>query len=378
MMQMRKWRSAFRAVVAATALLAGGAAVMVAPAAAATPQWTIAYTGRAPSVFSSAYALSNGDVWVAGFGGGVFCCTIPLLSHWNGVAWSSPLLPSGFTQSTNGYGGAAYDVTGSASNNVWALVNSPSNGHTYTLKWNGVHWSAQHDWGTSRLSGLAVLAPNNVWVADSTDYLKGSWHFNGTSWQLVRAPIIIDKLRALSATDIWAEGLFINSSGFAQPQVARWNGSSWLPVPIPNIPSADGQPYGLLSAIAAASDTDVWAGGYVTTTTGALRPFAIHWNGKLWTRKDPAGPSQLSFITPDGQGGAWAGDNDALGGTGILVHYANGVWTKVTVPGRNGAVSHIGQVAVVPRSTSAWAAAALTGPYPPAGFPPQKAEVLRY
>src|SRR5215469_12910513 len=85
MRQMRKWRSAFRGVVAATALLAGGATVAVAPAAAATPQWTIAYTGKAPSVFSSAYALSNSNVWVAGSGGGVFCCTIPLLSHWNGL-----------------------------------------------------------------------------------------------------------------------------------------------------------------------------------------------------------------------------------------------------------------------------------------------------
>jgi hypothetical protein len=368
---MYRLKTIARAAGAATALLAGSLFITGSPAGAATPRWTIQYVNSTQSGFWSVYAASSSDVWAGGYTGilGISGTgTGALVSHWDGKTWTKPPLPAGFSHSGYSHTGVVYDLAGSAANNVWAIASSGSTGDMYTLEWNGVRWSAQHDWGGAGLSDLSVLSAANVWAADGDSGLYGAWHFNGSNWQVVKAPIIIEQLSALSATDIWAEGYTYDSTGAPVARVARWNGRTWSLVAMPYIEAT--------YAISAASGSDVWVAGADVTSAGTPYPVALHWDGRQWTRHDPTQLRQLSFITSDGHGGAWAGDGVTDFGTGTLIHYSNGVWSKIAVPGRNGASSLISQIAVVPHCSSVWAAALLTDPSSPTA--PQNAEVLSY
>ena len=105
----------------------------------------------------------------------------------------------------------------------------------------------------------------------------------------------LNGVAAISATDVWAVGYYINGTGVNQTLVEHWNGSAWSVVPSPNV----GTTYdNYLKGVAAVSATNVWAVGYYYNGT-VYQTLMEHWNGSAWSvvSSPNAGTSYDNYLT---------------------------------------------------------------------------------
>ena len=84
---------------------------------------------------------------------------------------------------------------------------------------------------------------------------------------------------AVSTTDAWAVGGYINSHGNNQTLIEHWNGRTWTIVASPNV----ARDYNILYGVVAVSTNDVWAVGAYDGSNGNNQALIEHWNGKTWT-----------------------------------------------------------------------------------------------
>src|SRR5579872_335860 len=80
---------------------------------------------------------------------------------------------------------------------------------------------------------------------------------------------------AVSASDVWAVGSSGSQASSGQTLIERWNGASWSVVTSPN----PGSMYNILSGVAAVSASDVWAVGYYVNSSQVTQTLVEHWNG---------------------------------------------------------------------------------------------------
>lgn len=180
----------------------------------------------------------------------------------------------------------------------------------------------------NQLSGVAVVAPNDVWAVGeyraNGSQLAYIEHWNGTAWSLVPAPNTgysgLAAISAVSANDIWAVG-YDNASGFFQPFTIHWNGTIWSEIPTPRpFPGS----HGSLKGVGAVSSNDVWAVG-----DGPNGPLTMHWDGTQWT----VIPSMLmeNTYTPGKDADEPGSYSNSLFAVGVVS--SNDVWAVGT---RNG------------------------------------------
>src|SRR5213082_3404147 len=119
---------------------------------------------------------------------------------------------------------------------------------------------------SSNLSGVAAVSANDIWaVGSSGNQMSGAQtlieHWNGTSWSVVTSAnpgSIYNTLygvTAISATNVWAVGYYVNTTGVTQTLIEHWNGTSWSVVKSPSPASMNNE----LFSVAAVSATNVWA-----------------------------------------------------------------------------------------------------------------------
>jgi hypothetical protein len=169
---------------------------------------------------------------------------------------------------------------------------------------------------------------------------------------------------------------------------ATWNGASWTggSLPDPKNCRATGSPP-IVTSAAAFSPDDVWAMGYCDTesplpyvanfndvlatspasvwvvgmvpslTTGTSKPGAVYWNGHTWTAYRIDSKLWLTSVASDGAGGLWACSE--LEGMPYRLptmwHFTAGQWQQASVKSLT-RKDYISQLALVPGSTSVWAA----------------------
>src|SRR6266567_3297398 len=83
------------------------------------------------------------------------------------------------------------------------------------------------------------------------------------AWTVVSSPNPgsvndLNGVAAVSASDVWAVGEFINASNVNQTLIEHWNGHKWSVVPSPNVGTHNNELFG----VTAVSATDVWAVGF--------------------------------------------------------------------------------------------------------------------
>jgi hypothetical protein len=219
-----------------------------------------------------------------------------------------------------------YGVSASAANNVWAVGSyqsgNPINGpfKTLTERWNGSAWSfvPSANLGTEdALGGVAAISPTDVWaVGDFMPQLTSPQtafieHWNGHKWSVVPSPRPgqlsgLSSVRAVSANDVWAVGLYYNNAGNSQTMIEHWNGKKWRIVPSPSPGfSANG-----LGGLAVVSATDIWAAGAQSSDQGnSYQTLIERWDGTQWS------------VVPSPSPGSYA---NALGG--MTAVSASDVW----------------------------------------------------
>ena len=174
---------------------------------------------------------------------------------------------------------------------------------------------------SSSLSGVAAVAPDDVWAVGSSDAATLIEHWDGASWSVVPSPGSgsLAGVTALSATDAWAVG-----SNAAATLVEHWNGQAWSVVPSPGP--------GSLSSVDAVSRNNVWAVG----NNGAVT-LVEHWDGTSWTvvaSPSPGAFSGLSGVSAVSRTDVWAVGGSGGGTTfGSLIEHWDGTsWTVVPAP----------------------------------------------
>lgn len=127
------------------------------------------------------------------------------------------------------------------------------------------------------------------------------------------------------------------ASPYSVPLIAYWNGSSWTQQTGPN-PEGSGS----LTAVAAVSDTDVWAiGSYGMQGTDG-KSLAEHWDGSSWQQVPMATPSGANEVRLTGVAavsakdvwavGSWAGAGTGDGYASLTEHWNGRSWTIVPSP----------------------------------------------
>jgi hypothetical protein len=223
---------------------------------------------------SGTAVVSPSDIWAVGswadFGPGDGL--VPLIEHWNGLAWSivrSPVLPT----PTPNHGAQLYGVTAVSANDVWAVgYIGTATQHTLVLHWDGTSWKqvpAPKMGSYSNLSGVTAISATKVWAVGTfhVKYLKHlvaqafALRWNGKVWQKM-PNIHAGSLLAVTGSEnnIWAVGGWNNGGGPGRTLTEHWNGRHWK-----NFPGRTGYPESTrqpLTGIAMLPGNELWGVGY--------------------------------------------------------------------------------------------------------------------
>ena len=342
--------------------------LLLAPAAAQaqTSPWTVVASPNASAgnnQLNAVASIAASDVWAVGSADNAAGNAQPLAEHWDGTSWSIVATPAVVT-------GNLSAVAAISTNDVWAgggfLLSSRGNTAQFE-HWNGRKWTvAKSPATTATINGMAATSSNDVWaVGDIVSTSTGAAqtfieHFDGKRWAVVPSPDastqsnLLDGVTAISATDAWAVGDFLNASGVFQTLTEHWDGTSWS---IVTSPAGPGLQNGLLGATAVSS-SDVWAVG--DSGSGTL---IEQWDGTSWTvvpSPSPAGTlaNPLFGVAAVSATDIWAVGQSQNGTSGIpstlIEHWDGTSWSIVASPSPGSAATLSG-AAADPASGQAWA-----------------------
>jgi hypothetical protein len=191
------------------------------------------------------------------------------------------------------------------------------------------------------ITGMAPVGHDDLWIAGVMGSAAGGHdafaHYVSGGWTIVPAPagVHVAGLRALSPTDIWAEGSVTDPTTYSTaPAIMHYDGASWSRTPLSGDRTA--QSVEMLSA------TDGWAFTYShddSSPAHVLR--AEHFTNGAWQSVAWPFDSVQSVIalTRVADGTYWAiggyvartvmrnAPNSESGGS-VLLHYANGSWSQ--------------------------------------------------
>jgi hypothetical protein len=266
-------------------------------------------------------------------------------------------------------------IAGAARAKALATAATAQAGSTDVLHWTGKGWGATVKLPADVATAVAPSA-KDAWAFGAPSALASSIgayaaHYDGKKWSPTRVPVVGIRASATSANDIWVVG-FSPASSPATPALAvmDFNGKRWRTTPMPNL-GLSAKQVAFPTGLAAVSATDVWADGMILDTSSQTNPvpklFLLHWNGKKWAViKVPYTGLFGGSLARDGHGGVWmsvvSAGNGGLGG--YLSHYANGAWTRMAAPARRGEATVPSGLAWIPGTRSVWGTGAEipTGP----------------
>ena len=257
--------------------------------------WSPLDTGAGNGVYSIVNALAvagNGDVYVGGIFTQAGGAVVNNVARWNGTAWN----PLG-TGAANGVsGGQVYALAVAGNGDVYAggtFTQAGGAAANNVAKWNGTAWSAL---GTGAANGvnsgvraLAVAGNGDVYAGGGFAQAGGAAansvaRWNGTAWSSLGTGIAggfydgVTALAVASNGDVYVGGSFSSAGGVAANNVAKWNGTAWSPLGT----GLSGSAYGVLNLVVAGNG-DVYVGGGFAQAGGAAANSVAKWNGAAWS-----------------------------------------------------------------------------------------------
>ncbi len=232
-----------------------------------------------------------------------------------------------------------------AGGSIWTRVPSP----------NPATKSVSND----ALSGVSALSDSAVWAVGDYSSSGGNnvqhtlvERWNGSTWMVVPSPDMgalgsaLLGVTAISSTDVWAVGEFSTSStaNGARTLIEHFDGTTWSIVPSPN-PSTQGDN---LTAVAALGPDNVWAVGYYENNgQSALLPLVLHFDGTKWSMVT-AGLGAAAGTVLHGISAFSANDIWAVGeagfGTNRELHWDGMRWSVASASFTSGGQESLGGV----------------------------------
>lgn len=324
-----------------------GICVLLSPsvsAAVCTSSLIPAAASQTGDTFNSVAGLTTSDVWAVGT---TAAGVQTLAEHSSGSAFAvvqSPNVP--------GYPSALNSVAEVASNDAWAVGTwSGYDVHELIEHWNGSTWRflpkyVHTFWNLQSVSALANDA-QSVWAVGYIEqhYCRNplgcnapvSTHFiPSKGWASEPVPIPrfapyggLFAVASVTGGTAWAVGWH---GVYSNPQqlIEHWNGRRWSVV-------RSGPDNGILTAVTALSDTDVWVGGYKYRTYPTDGDRLIeHWNGSAWTTyKLPLAGGTVTSISAQSDNDVWAAGGamtppvSTNADLPLLEHFDGSSWSRI-------------------------------------------------
>jgi hypothetical protein len=219
--------------------------------------------------------------------------------------------------------------------------------------------------GGSLLNRVAAISASDVWAVGNYRSTAGASkrqtlieHWDGTGWAIVSSPSGIDSdltdLAVVSADDIWTVGETDPTAATVHGLIEHWNGSSWKVVPS-QIPE---RYQSSLNGVTAISASDVWAVGTYDRQT-----LIVHWDGTSWKLapspthdlSNPNLDTELTSVVALSATDVWA-VGVYLQSQTLIEHWNGSAWNIVPSPNQ-GISSQLTSVAAVSAS-NIWAVGA--------------------
>lgn len=272
-----------------------------------------------------------------------------------------------------------YAVNADTPSDVWVVGSLEEPGvagpfRTLAERWDGSAWHVilpqNTGTGDNDLYGVTVVSSNDVWAVGRSNKTQSSTPrpliemWNGARWRIVPSPILgqqswLGSIRAFSADDIWASGVYADFSGNYRTLIEHWNGHVWSVVPSPN----PGATFDSVGEFAASAPNDIWAfGSQSNDNENTTQTLIEHWDGHAWSVVPSPSPGSLYNGLADG---TFVSGSDvwAVGGiTGsdfiqrtLVEHWNGSVWSAVPSP-NNGAGGNALYSVVARGPSDIWAA----------------------
>ena len=328
--------------------------------------WNSLGMGTANGMSGPVNALAvagNGDVYAGGFfmmAGGVAASRV---ARWNGTAWN----PLG-TGAANGVSGVVLVLAVAGNGDVYAggfFTQAGAVGANNVARWNGTAWSSLgaglSSGGSSYVYALTVASTGDVSVGGSFTQAgavgaNNVAQWTGTVWNALGTGLAnglnggINALVIASNGSVYAGGDFTQAGAIVANGVVRWTGTMWAPL---GIGSANGV-NGSVTALALASNGDVYAGGNFTTAGGVVANYVARWNGTAWNAlgtglSSGAGSGAIYALVVASNGDVYAGGDFATAGgagTNNVARWNGSTWSSVGTGAANGVSGSVYALAV--------------------------------
>ncbi len=325
--------------------------------------------GSASNVLAWIATLSPSNIWAVGAFSNTAGPEQTLIEHWHGSSWSVVASPS-----PGSAGNGLFGIAAVSASNIWAVgrfVNT--NGPTQTLieHWDGSSWtvvpSPSPGSSANQLNAIEAVSASDIWAVGRFVNTNGPpqtlvEHWDGSSWSVVPSPSpgpsAPQAIEVVTASDIWMVGPFSTTSGTFGTLIEHWNGSSWSVVPSPSPGSASNN----LQGIEAVSANNIWTvGGFSNTPAPPfqeLQTLIEHWDGSSWSVVPSPNPgssgNQLNAIATVSASNIWA-----VGGFSntpppfaqelqtLIEHWNGSSWTVVPSPSPGSSTNQLGAIATV-------------------------------
>ncbi|MGO9196982.1 MAG: hypothetical protein ACLQK4_07610 [Acidimicrobiales bacterium] len=160
--------------------------------------------------------------------------------------------------------------------------------------------------------------------------------WTGSTWKDMTPPSLgtsvtgsgLSDVWAASASDAWAVGYMSTNSG-SSVQLIHWDGKSWSLQAVAGLPANS-----TMHGISGSSSSDVWCVGVAfDDKTLESTPLELHFTGKSW-KLSTEGPSDsgLSAVSAASASDIWAIGGEGKTNTQIVVHYDGKSWKNVKSP----------------------------------------------
>ena len=238
-----------------------------------------------------ALAVSGSDLYVGGGFSQVGGLPANSIARWNGSSWAS--LGTGSSNGVNSYV-RALAVSGSDLYVGGDFVQAGGLAASGVARWNGTSWASL---GTGSSNGVNISV--RALAVSGSDLYVGGYsipragglsvnniaRWNGSSWASLSVGSSNELnsfvfALAVSGSDLYVGGDFIQAGGVPANNVARWNGSSWVSLGTGSGNGGNGVS-GNVNALTV-SGSDLYVGGSFSQATGVPANNVACWNGSSW------------------------------------------------------------------------------------------------
>jgi len=178
--------------------------------------------------------------------------------------------------------------------------------------WGNVAASVRDSAGTLYIAGEFYSFEGSFSV-----YRMAKW--NGTSWSPIPGAPVPKALAADNAGNVYVGGTFTTAGGVEANNIAKWDGTTWTPLGS----GVDNTVY----TITLDNAGNVYAGGYFSSAGGVAANYIAKWDGSTWAPLGGGVDATVRAIAIDNAGNVYTGGD---GGADYFVCKWNGsAWSRV-------------------------------------------------